>query len=78
MTSSSRSYSAFGRRPGSSAAGLGGRRRRIGKNLWILRRGSRATVVFKVRRGKIREVGLADRRLTRGRVATRRYLRTFR
>ena len=74
-TSSTR-YSAFGRRPGSSSAGLGGRRFRVGPNVWIMRRGSRATVLFKIRHGRVREVGLADRRLTRGSRALH-YLRTF-
>ena len=37
--------------PGASAAGLGGRRFRVGANVWVLRPGSRATVLFKVRGG---------------------------
>lgn len=78
MTTSSPRYRAFGKRPGSSARGLRGRRFRVGANVWVLRRGSRATVLYKVRGGKVLEVGLADRRLTRGRVAARRYLRSFR
>ena len=76
-TSSSTRYSALGRRPGSSAAGLGGRRFRVGANVWVLRRGARATVLFKVRGSRVLEVGLGDRRLTRGRAAARRFLRSF-
>jgi hypothetical protein len=75
-TSSSTRYSALGRRPGSSSTGLGGRRFRVGANVWVLRRGSRATVLFKVRRGRVLEVGLGDRALTRGSRAVR-YLRSF-
>jgi hypothetical protein len=76
-TASTPRYSALGRRPGSSAAGLGGRRFRVGANVWVLRRGSRATVLFKVRRNRVLEVGLGDRRLTRGRAAAIRFLRAF-
>ena len=39
--------------------------------------GARATVLFKVRDGTVREVGLADRRLTGGRAEATRFLRSF-
>ena len=78
MTTSSPRYHAIGKRPGSSSRGLRGRRFRVGANLWVLRRARRATVLYKVRRGRVLEVGLGDRRLTRGRAAARRYLRSFR
>jgi hypothetical protein len=59
-----------------------GRRRvlstRIGKNRWYVRRGKSVTLVFKVRRGRVREVGVADRRLTKSRAGTRRLLKSFR
>jgi PKD repeat protein len=57
-----------------------GRRRgiRVGSNVWYVARGSRATLVFKESRGRVREVGLANRRLTRGRARARRFLNSFR
>jgi hypothetical protein len=59
-----------------------GRRRvssmRIGKNRWYIKRGKGATLVFKVRRGKVRELGLADRRLTRTRARAKRLLKSYR
>ncbi|MFN2616676.1 MAG: hypothetical protein ABR581_06065 [Thermoleophilaceae bacterium] len=54
------------------------RRLRIGRNVWYLARGRRATLIFKARRGKVLEVGIADRRLTRSRRASRRFLRSWR
>ena len=59
-----------------------GRRRvssmRIGKNRWYVKRGKSVTQVFKVRRGKVRELGLADRRLTKTRARARRLLKSYR
>ena len=49
----------------------------VGPNRWYLRRGAQARWAFKVRRGRVREIGLADRRLTGTRRATRRFLRSF-
>ena len=51
---------------------------RVGKNRWYLRRGKGVTLVFKVRRGRVRELGLADARLTRTRARARRFLRSYR
>lgn len=70
-------------RPGASRRSLRrrlGRRRgiKVGRNVWYLARGSKATHVFKVSRGRVREVGLADRRLTRGRKRAKRFLTSFR
>jgi hypothetical protein len=79
MTTSSPRYHMFGKRPGSNASGLRGRRFRVGSNLWVLRRADRARALFKVRRGRVLEIGLGDRRLSGGsRRATVRYLRSFR
>jgi hypothetical protein len=55
----------------------GERRFRVGKNVWYLVRGKRSRILFKTRRGKVREVGIADRRLTRSRRSARRFLRAF-
>ena len=55
----------------------GERRFRVGKNTWYLVRARRATLVFKTRRGRVLEVGLADRRLTSTRAKSRRLLRAF-
>ncbi|HEX8074778.1 MAG TPA: hypothetical protein VF545_07340, partial [Thermoleophilaceae bacterium] len=49
----------------------------LGRNTWFAKRGSRATFVFKTRSGRVLEVGVADRRLTRGRGALRRFLRSW-
>jgi hypothetical protein len=49
---------------------------RIGRNRWFLARGRRARLVFKVRRGRVREVGIASLGLTRGRLA-RPFMNSF-
>jgi hypothetical protein len=82
VLTSSRHYAARGVRNGSSRRTLGrrfGRLRshRVGRNRWYLARGRRARILFKVRGGRVQEIGLGDRRLTRGRRATVRYLRSF-
>ena len=56
----------------------GERRFRIGKSTWYLVRGKRARILFKTRAGKVRGVGVANRRLTRSRKGARRLLRAFR
>ena len=75
VTSSPR-YRAFGRRPGARARGLAGRSVRTGGTRWIVRRGRAATVLFKLRRGRVAEVGLAGRRLSHARLV--RTLRSLR
>ena len=55
----------------------GERRYRVGRNTWYAARGGGVRRVFKVRAGRVREVGIADRRLTRTRGATRRFLRSW-
>ena len=80
-TSSSR-YSAGGIRHGDTLAALaarGGRigRHRVGSNDWYVRRARRASLLFKLRDGRVREVGLADRPLTTGRARTARFLGSF-
>jgi hypothetical protein len=48
-----------------------GRSFRIGSNRWYVVRGRRARVVFKVKGGKVRELGLVNKRLSAGRRARR-------
>ena len=55
----------------------GERRFRRGRNTWYLVRGKHARILFRTRAGKVREVGVANRRLTRSRKGTRRFLRAF-
>jgi hypothetical protein len=54
------------------------RRLRLGRNTWYLARGRTSRLAFKVRGGRVREVGIADRRLTASRRGTKRFLRSFR
>ena len=81
MTSSKR-FSVRGIRPGSTVAAmrrrLGGERRfRVGRNVWYLARGRSVELAFKTRGRKVLDVGIADRRLTRGATASRRFLRSW-
>ena len=80
---SSRRYGMRGIRPGYRTRTVrrrlrGERRFRVGVNTWLLARGRKATLVFKVRRGRVREIGIADRRLTATRRRASRLLRSFR
>jgi alpha-D-xyloside xylohydrolase len=82
VLTSSRRYSIRRVRQGSSLRTLRrrvrvGRGYRVGRNRWYLARGRRARLVFKVRGGRVGEVGLASLRLTRGRRAAGRFLRDF-
>ena len=51
---------------------------RVGKNVWYVKKGKRSRLLFKVRGGKVREVGLADSRLTSSRRRAKRFLNSFR
>jgi hypothetical protein len=51
---------------------------RIGKNTWYAKRGKKARLVYKVRRGKVREVGEASLKLTSSRKRSARLLKSFR
>jgi hypothetical protein len=53
------------------------RRIRVGRNVWYVARAHAATLVFRTRGRSVLEVGLADRRRTRGLRATRRFLRSW-
>ncbi len=55
----------------------GERRFRVGRNVWYLARGSKGRRAFKTRGGRVLELGLADRRLTRSRRGARRLLLAF-
>ena len=84
----SRRFKLKGLRPGARVSRLKALRRRgklravkvgrIGKNTWYVARGSRARLVFKVRNKRVREIGIADKRLTNSRKRARRFLRSFR
>lgn len=54
-----------------------GRPFHIGKNYWYLAHNGAATAVFKVRKGIVQEVGIADNRLTTTRAAERMLMRSF-
>jgi hypothetical protein len=82
IITSSRRFSVKGIRPGASTRALrrrlhGERRVRVGRNAWYLARGRRATLVYKARGRRVRDVGIADGRFTRGRPAARRLLRAW-
>ena len=44
---------------------------RIGSNRWYVVQARRARIVFKVKGGRVRELGLVDKRLSKGRRARR-------
>jgi hypothetical protein len=50
---------------------------RIGANQWYLAPAGSATAVLKVRGGIVHEIGIANTRLTRTRVAQRAFLTSF-
>ena len=78
LLTTSRRYRALGLRPGSRFKRPRGTAcHRIGANRWYLVRRRGATIVLRVRRGRVAELGLADRRLTRTRSASRRFLKSF-
>ena len=82
VITSSRRFRVAGVRPGAGVRGLrrrlrGERRFRVGRNTWFLVRGRATTSTYKTRGGKVRAVGIADRRLTRGGRASRRFLRSW-
>ena len=54
-----------------------GRQFHVGQNRWYLVAEPGSRGVFKVRRGTIQEIGIADPRLTRNRRAARRFFRSF-
>ena len=82
VLSSSPRFTVRGIRAGSSVRRLrrrlrGERRFRIGRNVWYLARGRAATLAFRARGRRVREAGIAARSLTRGRRASRRFVRRW-
>jgi hypothetical protein len=82
MLSANGLYALHGVRHGTSVAGAAQRLRlgkpfHIGLNYWYITPGRRANGILKVRHGTVLEVGLADRALTSGRAAQRRFLKGF-
>ena len=82
VLTSSRRYAIRRVRPGMRTAALrrrlrGERRVRVGVNVWYVLRGPKSTYVFKTRAGKVREIGLADKRLTKTPRATTQLLRAY-
>lgn len=76
-------YSLSGVNPGSSITIMrrnirGERRVRIAGNVWYVAPGTTSQLVFKTRGGKVREIGLIDKRLTRSPRATRQLLGAWR
>ncbi len=55
----------------------GERRVRVGRNIWYVAKGKKARILFRTQKGKVRELGIADRRLTTTRAATVRLLRAW-
>jgi hypothetical protein len=82
ILTSSRRFAVRGIRPGAGVATLrrrlrDERRLRVGRNVWYVARGRSARLVFKTRGRRVLDVGIADRRLTRGQRASRRFLRSW-
>jgi hypothetical protein len=76
------SYAVHGVHPGAKLAAVTrrlkvGRRFQIGLNAWYLAPAGPSRGVLKVRHGQIEEIGLADKRLTTSRAASRRFLARF-
>ena len=80
LLSSSRQTVVGGVRTGASAGALSKRKGvrrgvRVGRNVWYARRSRGRTLVFKVRSGKVAEVGLANGGLTANRAGVKRFFR---
>jgi hypothetical protein len=54
------------------------RRFKVGRNVWFVAPSRKAHLLVKVRGGRVREVGIGDRRLNRGRKASRRFVTGWR
>jgi alpha-glucosidase (family GH31 glycosyl hydrolase) len=48
---------------------------RVGRNVWYFRKGRNSRHIFKVRGGRVREMGIADARLTESRARAERFFR---
>jgi len=55
----------------------GEQRYRVGRSVWFMMRGKRSRLLFRTQKGKVREVGLADKALTSTKLGTQRFLRAW-
>ncbi len=55
----------------------GERRIRVGGNVWYVGRARSSRMVFRTRRGRVRELGLGDKRITATHRGTIRFLRAW-
>lgn len=81
-STSSAYYSVGGIRAGATVAAAAkalrtGKPFHIGRNDWYLAANGSDTAVLKVRKGIVEEIGIADKRFTRGRKAQRTFLKSF-
>jgi Zinc carboxypeptidase len=76
VLTSSKKFKVGKLRVGSRARGLR-HGLKVGRNRWYVKRGSKAMLVYKVRRKKVYEVGLADKTLTKTRGARKRFFKSF-
>jgi len=74
----SRRFAFKGLRVGASARRVHGTPIQIGKNRWYVVRAKSARGVFKVQGGKLREIGLVNKRFTSTRAKARRTLSSWR
>jgi pimeloyl-ACP methyl ester carboxylesterase len=82
IVTSSRRVSVAGVRPGITVSQLrkrlrGERRFRTKRNVWFVTRGKGAAHVYRTRRKRLLEVGIADARMTGGVRATKRFLKSW-
>ncbi len=82
ISTASAFYALAGVRPGARITAAAqalklGRPFPVGLNTWYIAPAGPATAVLKVRGGIVEEVGIADRKLTQGRTAQRRFLTSF-
>jgi len=80
VLTTSRSLRIRGVRRGMGVRGLHRRigrsaRVRVGGNVWYFRKGRNSRQIFKVRSGRVREMGIADARLTKGDRRAKRFFR---
>ena len=83
VLTSSRRYQIRGIRPGSGVRNLhrrlrGERRVRVGASVWYIAPGRATRLAFRVRGRRVREIGLADKRLIPSHRAAKRLLRAWR
>jgi len=82
VLTSSRRFAVRGVRPGVRERAArrrlrGARRHRVGRNTWYVASGKETRLLVQVRRRRVRAVGVASKRLSRGRAGARRFLRAW-